>query len=47
MKILAVSPHLHSGVTTPVLMRAVLIALTPAWLASVIFFGWSAVWLTA
>jgi electron transport complex protein RnfD len=34
-------------VTTPVLMRAVLIALTPAWLASVIFFGWSAVWLTA
>jgi electron transport complex protein RnfD len=47
MKILAVSPHLHSGETTPVLMRAVLLALTPALLAALIFFGWRAVWLTA
>ncbi|GBR77040.1 electron transport complex protein RnfD, partial [Candidatus Termititenax persephonae] len=45
MKILAVSPHLHSGVTTQVLMRDVLIALLPAGLASLVFFGWLAVWL--
>jgi electron transport complex protein RnfD len=45
MKILAVSPHLHSGVTTQTLMRDVLLALTPAWLASLYFFGWRAFWL--
>ncbi|MDR2431352.1 MAG: RnfABCDGE type electron transport complex subunit D [Candidatus Margulisbacteria bacterium] len=46
MKILAVSPHLHSGVTTRILMRDVLIALTPAFCAAVYFFGWRAAALT-
>ncbi|MDR1998307.1 MAG: RnfABCDGE type electron transport complex subunit D [Candidatus Margulisbacteria bacterium] len=42
MKILAVSPHLHSGTTTRVLMRDVLIALTPVLLAALYFFRWRA-----
>ncbi len=33
------APHRHSGVTTNVIMRDVLIALVPALIASVIFFG--------
>ena len=35
----SVSPHLHTGVTTQVIMRDVLIALLPAVVASVVFFG--------
>ena len=42
MKILAVSPHIHSGVTTQKLMRNVLIALLPALLAAFIFWRWMA-----
>ena len=41
------SPHLHSPVTTPRLMRDVLIALLPALVASVILFGPRALLLTA
>ncbi len=33
------SPHVHSPVTTPVIMRDVLIALAPALVGSVVFFG--------
>ena len=35
----SVSPHLHSGASTQVIMRDVLIALAPAVIASVVFFG--------
>ena len=35
----SVSPHLHSGASTQVIMRDVLIALAPAVVASVVFFG--------
>lgn len=42
MKILAVSPHLHSGTTTQTIMRDVLIALLPAFLAALYFFRWRA-----
>lgn len=41
------SPHLHSPVTTPRLMRDVLIALLPALIASVVLFGPRALLLTA
>ena len=34
-----VSPHLHDGITTQAIMRDVLIALAPAVIASVVFFG--------
>ena len=33
------SPHMHSPVTTQTIMRDVLIALLPAWIASIYFFG--------
>ena len=36
------APHVHSRVTTPGLMRDVLIALAPAMVISVIYFGWKA-----
>ena len=35
----SVSPHLHDGITTQTIMRDVLIALVPAVVASVVFFG--------
>ena len=35
----SVSPHLHDGITTQTIMRDVLIALAPAVIASVVFFG--------
>lgn len=41
------SPHLHSPVTTPRLMRDVVIALLPALIASVVLFGPRALLLTA
>ncbi len=45
--IVSQSPHRHSGVTTPVIMRDVLIALIPALIASVVFFGPRALLVTA
>lgn len=41
--ILSVSPHFHSGTSTRLIMRDVLIALMPAVAASIIFFGWRAI----
>ena len=41
------SPHVHSPVTTRTIMRDVLIALLPALVASVIFFGFRALTVTA
>ena len=35
------SPHIHSAVSTTTLMRDVIIALLPAALVSVVFYGWS------
>ncbi len=40
------SPHVHSPVTTPTIMRDVLIALAPALLGSVFFFGFRALLVT-
>lgn len=39
----SLSPHLHGHDTTPKLMYGVVIALLPAWLVSVYFFGWGAI----
>lgn len=41
------SPHVHSPITTQVIMRDVLIALTPALLGSIYFFGFRALTVTA
>ena len=41
------SPHAHSPVTTQTIMRDVLIALTPALLGSIYFFGFRALMVTA
>ena len=35
------SPHLHSATSTQTIMRDVIIALTPAILVSVLFYGWA------
>ena len=40
------SPHVHSPITTKTIMRDVLIALVPALIASVIFFGFRALMVT-
>lgn len=40
--IVATSPHFHGKVSTRTIMRDVLIALAPAAIAAVIFFGWKA-----
>ena len=40
------SPHVHSPVTTQTIMRDVLIALTPALIGSVVFFGFRALLVT-
>ena len=40
------SPHVHSPVTTPTIMRDVLIALTPALIGSIYFFGFRALMVT-
>lgn len=40
--IVSTSPHLHTKDTTQTIMRDVLIALTPAWIASVVLYGLSA-----
>ncbi len=40
--IVSTSPHMHTGTTTQKIMRDVLIALSPATLAAIIFFGWQA-----
>ena len=34
------NPHIHSATTTKVLMRDVVIALLPAVIVSVVFYGW-------
>ena len=44
--IIAPSPHIHSGNKTPILMRDVLLALLPAQLVSLYFFGLPALLLT-
>jgi Na+-translocating ferredoxin:NAD+ oxidoreductase subunit D len=41
------SPHAHSGDSVQKIMVAVILALAPAFVASVIFFGWNAIRLTA
>ena len=41
------SPHVHSPVTTQTIMRDVLIALLPALIGSVYFFGFRALTVTA
>lgn len=43
---IASSPHAHSPVTTPVIMRDVLIALTPALIGSCVVFGFRALMVT-
>ncbi|MDR2578421.1 MAG: RnfABCDGE type electron transport complex subunit D [Chitinispirillales bacterium] len=43
---LSVSPHVRSGLSVPGVMLAVIIALTPAFISSVIFFGLSALLIT-
>lgn len=45
-RIVAPSPHLHGDLSTPRIMRDVVIALIPAFAFSVFVYGWSAVWLT-
>ena len=40
--IVATSPHFHGKVSTRTIMRDVLIALSPAAIAAVVFFGWKA-----
>ena len=40
--IVATSPHFHGKVSTRTIMRDVLIALAPAAIAAVVFFGWKA-----
>ena len=37
--IVSTSPHIHTRTTTQSIMRDVLIALTPAWISAVVFFG--------
>lgn len=44
---LSSSPHAHSSNSTAVIMRDVCIALVPALIAAVVFFGWRALTLTA
>jgi len=44
---LSCSPHVRSTLSVPMIMKAVLLALLPAFIASVVFFGISAVLLTA
>jgi electron transport complex protein RnfD len=44
--IISPSPHIHDNVTTQRLMRDVIIALIPAFLVSVWFFGLSTLWIT-
>ena len=40
------SPHIHAPVTTKTIMRDVLIALTPAFLGRIFFFGFRALLVT-
>jgi len=44
---LSCSPHVRSAVTVPMIMLFVIIAMTPSFITSVIFFGFSAILLTA
>ena len=41
------SPHVHSATTTKTIMRDVLIALAPAMIMSIVFFGFRALTVTA
>ncbi|MBO4570784.1 MAG: RnfABCDGE type electron transport complex subunit D [Bacteroidales bacterium] len=45
--IVSPSPHLHSSLSTRSLMRDVIIALAPAMIVSVLFYGWRALMLLA
>lgn len=40
------SPHIHTDLTVPQIMRAVIVAMMPAWVFSVINFGVSAIYVT-
>jgi len=42
----APSPHIHAELTVPQIMRAVIIAMMPAWLVGVYNFGWGAIYVT-
>ncbi|MFP4162954.1 MAG: RnfABCDGE type electron transport complex subunit D [Chitinispirillaceae bacterium] len=44
---LSSSPHFRAGVTVPIIMMVVILAMIPAFAASVIFYGWRAIILTA
>ncbi len=45
--VVGVSPHIHSGASVAHIMRDVLVALTPAAAAALVFFGWHAARLIA
>ena len=45
--IVSASPHIHAKDTTQSIMRDVLIALAPTAIASVVLFGWKALWIIA
>ncbi len=45
--LVSASPHIHCGETTRIIMSDVIIALVPAFLASVLWFGWRSAMLTA
>ena len=44
-KIVSPNPHVHAKTSTASLMRDVIIALTPAMVLSVLYYGWSALML--
>lgn len=39
------APHIHSGASTNNIMRDVLIALAPATIVALVYFGWAALWI--
>ncbi len=44
---LSSSPHVRSAISVPLIMKCVCLAMVPAFVASVVFFGWKALTLTA
>jgi Na+-translocating ferredoxin:NAD+ oxidoreductase subunit D len=42
LPVISASPHIHSGVSVPGIMAAVILALAPAMAAALFFFGWNA-----
>jgi len=45
--VVSLSPHISSNYTIPKIMTMVMIALVPAWIASIFYYGFRAFWLTA